>query len=124
MSAQETLNNRGTLVFVKKRKKECVLAQLCPTHCDPMDCTRLLCPWNSLGKNTEVNCQFHLQGIFPTQGSNLGLQHCGQIPYHLSHSEADNVFVMTDSNMTFFDFGFKQYLEEIVNCTYEHVKYP
>jgi len=26
-----------------------------------------------------------LQGIFTTQGTNLGLQHCGQIPYHLSH---------------------------------------
>ena len=24
-------------------------------------------------------------GIFPTQGSNLGLQHCGQMLYHLSH---------------------------------------
>ena len=30
---------------------------------------------------------FHslLQGIFPTQGSNLGLLHCRQILYHLSH---------------------------------------
>ena len=26
-----------------------------------------------------------LQGIFPIQGSNLGLQHCRQILYHLSH---------------------------------------
>ena len=26
-----------------------------------------------------------LQGIFPTQGSNLGLRHCQQILYHLSH---------------------------------------
>ena len=26
-----------------------------------------------------------LQGIFPTQGSNLGLLHCVQILYHLSH---------------------------------------
>ena len=28
---------------------------------------------------------FLLQGIFPTQGSNLGLLHCRQILYHLSH---------------------------------------
>ena len=28
-----------------------------------------------------------LQGIFPTQGSNLGLPHCGRILYHLSHQE-------------------------------------
>ena len=31
---------------------------------------RLLCPWDSPGKNTGVNCHFLLQGIFPTQGSN------------------------------------------------------
>ena len=29
-----------------------------------------------------------LQGIFLTQGSNLGLQHCRQILYHLNHREA------------------------------------
>ena len=29
-----------------------------------------------------------LQGIFPTQGSNLGLMHCRQILYHLSHPGA------------------------------------
>ena len=32
--------------------------------------TRLLCPWNSPGKNTGVGCHFLLQGIFLTQGSN------------------------------------------------------
>ena len=32
--------------------------------------TRLLCPWDSLGKNTGVGCLFLLQGIFSTQGSN------------------------------------------------------
>ena len=29
---------------------------------------RLLCPWDSPGKNTRVGCYFLLQGIFPTQG--------------------------------------------------------
>ena len=38
---------------------------------------RLLCPWNSLGKNnTGVGHHAHLQGIFPTQGSNWGLPYC------------------------------------------------
>ena len=37
--------------------------------------TRLLCPWNCSSKNTGVGCHFLLQGIFPTQGSNLGLLH-------------------------------------------------
>ena len=35
--------------------------------------TRLLCPWNSPGENTGVGCHVFLQGIFPIQGSNLGL---------------------------------------------------
>ena len=36
--------------------------QSCPTLCDPMDKqpTRLLCPWDSLGKNTGVGCHFLL----------------------------------------------------------------
>ena len=47
--------------------------------------TRLPCSWNSPGKNTEVGCHSLLQEIFLTQGSNLGLLHCRQIPYPLSH---------------------------------------
>ena len=31
---------------------------------------RLLCPWDSPGKNTGVGCRALLQGTFPTQGSN------------------------------------------------------
>ena len=33
-----------------------------------------------------MGCHFLLQGIFSTQGSNLGPPHCGRIVYHLSHS--------------------------------------
>ena len=47
--------------------------------------TSLLCPWNFPGKSTGVRCHFLLQRIFPTQGSNLGLPHCRQTLYHLSH---------------------------------------
>ena len=35
--------------------------------------SRLLCPWDSPGKNTGMGCLALLQGIFPTQGSNLRL---------------------------------------------------
>ena len=31
---------------------------------------RLLCPWDSPGKNTGVGCHALFRGIFPTQGSN------------------------------------------------------
>ena len=44
----------------------------------------LYSPWNSPGQNTGVG-SFSLQGIFPTQGSNPGLLHCGWILYQLSH---------------------------------------
>ena len=36
----------------------------------------LLCSCDSPGKNTGVGCHVPLQGIFLTQGSNPGLQHC------------------------------------------------
>ena len=49
----------------------------CPTLVTPW----LLCPWDSPGKNTRVGCYFLLQGLFLTQESILGLQHCGQILY-------------------------------------------
>ena len=42
-------------------------------------------PWNSPGQNSEVGSLSLLQGIFPTHGSNLGLLHCRQILYQLSH---------------------------------------
>ena len=46
----------------------------------------LISPWNSPGKNTGVGCCHALrQGIFPTQGPNLGLLHCRQILHSLSH---------------------------------------
>ena len=35
--------------------------------------TRLLCPWDSPGKNTGVDCHTFFQGIFLTQGSNSHL---------------------------------------------------
>ena len=60
-----------------------LVAQSCPTLCDRRDCS--LSPWNSPGKNTGVGCHSLLQGIFLTQGSNPGLQHCRHILYHLSH---------------------------------------
>ena len=43
---------------------------------------RLLCPWDSPGKNTGVGCHFLLWGIFPAQISNPHLLHCRQILYH------------------------------------------
>ena len=56
---------------------------LCPTLCDPMDCSP---PGSSVygdspGKNTGVGCHAVLQGIFPTQGSNPGFPRYRRILY-------------------------------------------
>ena len=53
--------------------------------------SRLLCPWDSPGKNTGVDCHAFLQGIFPTLGSNPGLLHCRQVLYHLSHQGSPRI---------------------------------
>ena len=45
---------------------------------------RLLCPWDSPGKNTGVGCHFLLQGVFLRQGLNLVLLHYRQILYSLT----------------------------------------
>ena len=64
-------------------------AKVCPTLVTHWTITaRLLCPWDFPGKHTGVGCHFFLQGIFPTQGLNLGLLHCRQILYHLAIREA------------------------------------
>ena len=56
------------------------VAQSCPTlQSHWLEPDRRLCPWNSPGKNTGVDCQFLLQKIFLTQGLNLGFLHCRQI---------------------------------------------
>ena len=46
---------------------------------------RLLCPWDSPGKNSAGCCHFFLQGIFLTQGLNPGLPRHRQTLYLLSH---------------------------------------
>ena len=56
----------------------------------PHGLPRLLCPWNSPGK--EYWSHFFLQWIFLTKGSNLGLLHCRQVLYHLSHQGSPRVF--------------------------------
>ena len=64
-----------------------LVTQSCPAPCHPVDCSP---PGSSVhgdspGKDAGAGCHALLQGIFPTQGSNLGLPHCRWILYHLSH---------------------------------------
>ena len=43
-------------------------------------------PWDSPGQNIAIPSLSLLQGIFPTQRSNPGLQYCRQVLYQLSHN--------------------------------------
>ena len=68
----------------------CLVAQLCSTLGDPMDCSP---PGSSVhgdspGKNTGVGSLSLLQGIFQTQELNWGLLHGRQILYQLSSGKA------------------------------------
>ena len=71
----------------------CLVVQSCLAFCNPMGCSPLgsSVHGNSPGKNTGVDCHALCQGIFPTQGSNPGLPHYGQILYHLSHQESPRI---------------------------------
>ena len=60
--------------------------------------TRLLCPWNSPGKNIGVGCHSLLQEIFLTQGLSPGLLHCRHTLDCLSHQGS--------SLIVYFDFTF------------------
>ena len=62
-----------------KFKVKVKVAQSYLTLCDPMDCI------DSPGQDTGVGSFSLLQGIFPTQGLNPGLQHYRQILSQLSH---------------------------------------
>ena len=64
--------------------------------CDPIDGgpTKLLHLWDFPGKNTGVGCHFLLQEIFLTQGLNLGVLHCRQMLYRLSHQGSKYVVNM------------------------------
>ena len=79
----------------------CLVVQLCPTLCDPMNCSP---PGSSVqgdspGKNTGVGCHTFLQVIFPTQGLNPGLLHFRQILHHLSYP------VSPDDHFSFWSFS-------------------
>ena len=59
-------------------KMKMLVAQSRPALCDLMDC-------NPPGKNTVVGNHLLLYGLLPTKRLSVGLLHCKQIFYHLSH---------------------------------------
>ena len=80
----------------------CVLiTQSCSTLL-PHGPVRLLCPWNFPGKNTGVGWHSLLQGIFPTQGSNICLLCCRQILYHLRHQGGPTHYEVSNTIIPFY----------------------
>ena len=88
----------------KSKKHNAISLCLCLVMSDSLQ-PRGLCPpgscvhGDSPGKNTGVDCHAFLQGIFPTQGSNPGLPHFGQILHHLSHQGSCNHSEIIPNNL-------------------------
>ena len=63
------------------------VAQSCLTLYDPMDTSQLGSSVRGIfqARILKWGCHCLLQGIFPTQGSNLGVPCCGQMLYHLDY---------------------------------------
>ena len=78
-------------IFVPFLLFPCPITSVCPGSCLTLcDLMHSSLPGSSVlgdspGKKTGVGYHALLQGIFPTQGTNPGLQHCRQILYYLSH---------------------------------------
>ena len=71
-------------VFIPIPKKVKVKLFSCVRLCDPMDCSLPGSSVHGIFQAGVLECHFFLQGIFLTQGSNPGLQHCRQMLYRLS----------------------------------------
>ena len=81
-----TIVNSITAMFPLKLYAICLDAQSCLPLWDSMDCSLPGSSVHGISQaRTGVGCHALIQGIFSTQRSNLGLPHCRQILYHLSH---------------------------------------
>ena len=74
------------------------VARLCLTLCNPW---AVACqsppPVGFPSKNTGVSCHFLLQGIFPTQGPNPGLQHCSRFFTVKATREAHKIWITNEN---------------------------
>ena len=68
-----------------EKKVKVLVAQLCPTLCNPMDCSLPDSSVHGILQARLLKWVAIPEGLPPPQGSNLGLLHCRQILHHLSH---------------------------------------
>ena len=82
-------SRRGRTLVTNCLKVRLIVTQLCLTLCDPRDYSL---PGSSVHEILQARIlewvASLLQGIFPTQGSNLALPHCRQILHHLNNEES------------------------------------
>ena len=64
------------------------VAQLCPTLCNLMD---YMVHGILQARILEWEAVLSSKGVFPTQGSNPGIQHCKRILYQLSHKGSPRI---------------------------------
>ena len=90
------LPNNSTSGFILEKKntnsKRCTFIDINSSiiyNCQDMEA--IYSPSDSPGQNTGVSSLSLFQGIFPTQGSNSGLLHCGQTLYQLSHQGSPRI---------------------------------
>ena len=85
-------------LYCLKVKGESVSRSVVSSSLQPhgLQSARLLCLWNSPGKNTRMGSHSFLQGIFLTQELNQGLLHCRQILYHLSHQRSPHLYCFSE----------------------------
>ena len=114
------LSNVCPLLVNRWERSLSEVARSCPTLYNPMDCSP---PGSSVHgdspcKNTGVGCHSLLQGIFLTQGSNLGLLHCRQTLYPLSHQGSPGR-LKDQSERSLSDWNNSKKSYERWNCTIE-----
>ena len=74
------------VLLISEVKMKLLVTQSCLTLCHPMDCSGMGSSVMEFSRQEYwMGSHFLLQGIFLTQGLNLGFLHCRQILYHLNY---------------------------------------
>ena len=85
---------------------------------DSLQPHELYSPWNYPGQNTGIGSLSLLQGIFPTQGLNLGLPLCRQILYQLSHQGSPRILGAGSSSLLQRIFPTQELNQGLLNCSW------
>ena len=103
----------------------CLVAKLCPDSLwlHALQLNRLLCPWDSPGKNTGVGCHSLFQEIFPTQGLHPHLLYWQVDSLPLSHLRSP-ITPTVDLTKSWYILGWREEMKgcELKSTSSEKVK--